>query len=263
MYAFELVRPSTLADASAALVESGGKALAGGQSLIGAMKLRLARPGTLVDLSPIAVLKGIAKDGGSITIGALTTHAQVAESDVVRTSLPALAALAHGIGDRQVRNMGTLGGSIAYNDPAACYPAAVVGLGATVTTNRRSIAADDFFTGSYETALQRGEIIVSVSFPVPQKAGYVKFPNPASRFALVGVFVAQTSRGVRVAVTGAGEYAFRSKELEGALDRSFTVDSAKSARVSASGLTGDLQASAEYRAHLIPVVAARAVAQVD
>jgi len=260
MYAFELVRPTSLADASAALAESGGKALAGGQSLVGTMKLRLAAPGTLVDLSQLPELKGIRQEGGAITVGALTTHAEVAESDVVRKAMPALATLAHGIGDRQVRNMGTIGGSIAHADPAACYPAAIVGLGATIQTTKRSIAADDFFKGMFETALNSGEIIVSVSFPIPKKAGYAKFPNPASRFAMVGVFVAQTSSGVRAAVTGAASCVFRSRELEDALTRSFTPESAKSATVSASGLNADLHASAEYRAHLIPVIAARAVA---
>lgn len=260
MYAFELVRPATLADASTALTKSGGKALAGGQSLIAAMKLRLSQPGTLVDLSRIAELKGITKDRNAITIGALTTHAEVAESDVVKGALPSLAALAHGIGDRQIRNMGTLGGSIAHNDPAACYPAAVLALGATIRTTKRTIAADDFFTGMYETALDEGEIITSVTFPVPKRAGYVKFPNPASRFALVGVFVAQTTTGVRAAVTGAASCVFRSKELEGALGKSFTADAARATTISASGLNGDLHASPEYRAHLIPVIAARAVA---
>jgi len=259
MYAFELARPTTVADASALLAQTGGKALAGGQSLVAAMKLRLAAPGTLVDLSALVELKGIRKEGGAITIGALTTHADVAESDVVGGAVPALAVLARGIGDRQVRNMGTLGGSIAHADPAACYPAAVLGLGATIRTNKRSIAADDFFTGMFETALDDSEIITSVSFPVPEKAGYVKFPNPASRFALVGVFVALTSNGVRVAVTGAASSVFRSPELERALTKSFTAEAARSATVSASGLASDLHASAEYRAHLIPVIAARAV----
>ena len=259
MYAFELARPTTVADASALLAQTGGKALAGGQSLVAAMKLRLAAPGTLVDLSALVELKGIRKEGGAITIGALTTHADVAESDVVGGAVPALAVLARGIGDRQVRNMGTLGGSIAHADPAACYPAAVLGLGATIRTNKRSITADDFFTGMFETALDEGEIITSVSFPVPEKAGYVKFPNPASRFALVGVFVALTSNGVRVAVTGAASSVFRSSELERALSRSFTAEAARSVTVNASGLNADLHASAEYRAHLIPVIAARAV----
>ena len=178
MYAFELTRAKTVADAAAALAKSGGKALAGGQSLVGAMKLRLAQPGTLVDLAGIAELKGIKKDGDAIVIGAMTRHAEVAASAVVKSTLPVLAAVAQGIGDRQVRNMGTLGGSIAHNDPAADWPAALLGLGATVQTNKRKIAADDFFKGMYETALAADEIITAVSFPVPKKAGYVKFPNP-------------------------------------------------------------------------------------
>jgi aerobic carbon-monoxide dehydrogenase medium subunit len=260
MYSFELVRPKSVADASALLNESGGRPLAGGQSLVAAMKLRLSRPGTLVDLSELADLKGIAGGSDAITIGALTTHTEVAESAVVRRAIPALAELAHGIGDRQVRNVGTLGGSIAHNDPAACYPSAIVALDATVRTNKRSIAADAFFTAMYETDLQVGEIITSVTFPVPTKAAYVKFPSPASRFALVGVFVALTTSGVRVAVTGAAPCVFRSRELEVALGRSFTADAAKATSVDASRLTGDLHASPEYRAHLIPVLAARAVA---
>jgi aerobic carbon-monoxide dehydrogenase medium subunit len=260
MYPFELVNPTTVADASAAITKRGGKALAGGQSLIGAMKLRLAQPGTLVDLSGIAELKGITQDSAGITIGAFATHAEVGDSDVVKRALPALAALAGGIGDRQVRNMGTLGGAIAHSDPAACYPAAVLALNATIRTNTRTIAADAFFTGMFETALADGEIITSVTFPIPKKAGYVKFPNPASRFALVGVFVAQMSDGVRVAVTGAASSVFRSKALEVALSKSFTPDAAKAVTVDATGLNGDLHASPEYRAHLIPVIAARAVA---
>ena len=260
MYPFELVNPSTVADATAAIARSGGKALGGGQSLIGAMKLRLAQPGTLVDLAGIADLKGITQDGAGITIGAMATHAEVGDSEVVKRALPALASLAGGIGDRQVRNMGTLGGAIAHNDPAACYPAAVLALNATVRTNKRTIPGEAFFTGMYETALADGEIITSVTFPIPKKAGYVKFPNPASRFALVGVFVAQMSDGVRVAVTGAASCVFRSKALEAALSGSFSADAAKAVTIDASGLNGDLHASPAYRAHLIPVIAARAVA---
>jgi carbon-monoxide dehydrogenase medium subunit len=262
MYAFELTRAKTVADAAAALAQSGGKALAGGQSLVGAMKLRLAQPGTLVDLAGIAELKGIRKDGDAIVIGAMTRHAEVAASALVKSTLPVLAAVAHGIGDRQVRNMGTLGGSIANNDPAADWPAALLGLGASVQTNKRKIAADDFFTGMYETALAADELITAVSFPVPRKAAYVKFPNPASRFALVGVFVAQTGNGVRVAVTGAAPAVFRSKPLEDALGRDFTADVAKSVKIDAKGLNADLHGSPEYRAHLIAVLASRAVAAV-
>ncbi len=260
MYAFELVRAKTVAEAAALLAKSGGKALAGGQSLVGAMKLRLAQPGTLVDLSGIAELAGIRKEGDAIVIGAMTRHAEVAASTVVKGAIPALAALAHGIGDRQVRNMGTVGGSLANNDPAADWAAGVLGLGATVQTNKRKIAADDFFKGMYETALAADEIITAVSFPVPKKAAYVKFPNPASRFALTGVFVAQTAGGVRVAVTGAASSVFRAKTLEDALAKSFTIDAARAVKIDAKRLSGDLHASPEYRAHLIPVLAARAVA---
>jgi carbon-monoxide dehydrogenase medium subunit len=260
MYAFEYQRPKSVAEAVAALAKSGGKALAGGQSLVGAMKLRLANPGTLVDLSGITELKGIKKEGDAIVVGALTTHAEVASSSVVKQALPALAAVAEGIGDRQVRNRGTLGGSIANNDPAADYPAAVLGLGATVHTNRRKIAADDFFRGMYETALAADEIVTAVSFPVPKKAGYAKFPQPASRFALVGVFVAQTGGGVRVAVTGAAPHVHRASAIEAALAKSFTAEAAKAVKIPADRLNNDLHASAEYRAHLVSVMASRAVA---
>ena len=259
MYAFEYQRAKSVADAASALAK-GGKALAGGQSLVGAMKLRLANPGTIVDLSGIAELKGIKKDGDAVVIGALTTHAEVASSPVVKQAIPALAALAESIGDRQVRNRGTIGGSIANNDPAADYPAAVVGLGATVHTNKRKIAADDFFKGMYETALADDEIITSVSFPAPKKAAYVKFPQPASRFALVGVFVAQTGTGVRVAVTGAAPHVHRAKPIEDALAKSFTADAAKAVKIFAGHLNSDLHGSAEYRAHLVSVLASRAVA---
>jgi carbon-monoxide dehydrogenase medium subunit len=260
MYAIEYQRTKSVADAAAALARTGGKALAGGQSLVGAMKLRLANPGTVVDLSGIAELKGIKKDGDAIVIGALTTHAEGAASAAVKQAIPALAALAEGIGDRQVRNRGTIGGSIANNDPAADYPAAVLGLNATVLTNKRKIAADDFFKGMYETALGADEIITAVSFPVPKKAAYVKFPNPASRFALVGVFVAQTGAGMRVAVTGASSHVHRSSALEAALAKSFTADAAKAVKIPADALNTDLHGSAEYRAHLVSVLAARAIA---
>jgi len=260
MYAFELTRAKTVADAVTALGKSGGRALAGGQSLVGAMKLRLSQPGTLVDLSGVSELRGIRKEGDALVIGAMTKHAEVAASATVKGAIPALASLAQGIGDRQVRNMGTLGGSIAHNDPAADWPAAVLGLGATVVTNKRRIAADDFFKGMYETALAGDEIITAVSFPIPKKAGYAKFPNPASRFALTGVFVAQTASGVRVAVTGAAPAVFRSKPLEDALGKSFTIEAARAVKVDSEGLSGDLHGSPEYRAHLVAVMAARAVA---
>jgi carbon-monoxide dehydrogenase medium subunit len=259
MYAIEYQRAKSVADAAAALARTGGKALAGGQSLVGAMKLRLANPGTVVDLSGIAELKGIKKEGDAIAVGALTTHAEVAASALVKQAIPALAALAEGIGDRQVRNRGTIGGSIANNDPAADYPAAVLALNATVVTNKRKIAADDFFRGMYETALAADEIITAVTFPVPKKAAYVKFPNPASRFALVGVFVAQTGAGVRVAVTGAAAHVHRSSAIEAALAKTFTADAAKMVKIPPDSLNTDLHGSAEYRAHLVSVLASRAV----
>jgi carbon-monoxide dehydrogenase medium subunit len=259
MYAFELHKADSVANAAALLAQTGGKALAGGQSLVAAMKMRLAVPGALVDLSGVPELKGIRKEGAAIVIGAMTRHAEVAASDVVRQAIPALAALADGIGDRQVRNMGTLGGALANNDPAACYPAAVLGLGATVNTNKRKIGADDFFKGMYETALADGELITSVSFPIPKKAAYVKFPQPASRFALVGVFVAQTAGGVRVAVTGAAPSVHRAKAMEQALAKGFDADAARAVKIDAAGLNGDLHGSPAYRAHLVSVLTARAV----
>ena len=260
MYSFELKKADSVANAAALLAQSGGKPLAGGQSLVAAMKMRLAQPSALVDLSGIAELKGIRKEGDNLVIGAMTRHAEVAASKVVKDAIPALAALAEGIGDRQVRNRGTIGGSLANNDPAADYPAAVLALGATVQTNKRKIAADEFFKGMYETALADAELITSVSFPIPKKAAYMKFVQPASRFALVGVFVAQTQGGVRVAVTGAAPSVFRSKPLEDALTKNFTADAAKAVKIDAAGLNNDLHGSAEYRAHLVSVLASRAVA---
>jgi carbon-monoxide dehydrogenase medium subunit len=261
MYAFEYHRPKSVSDAAALLAKSQGKVMAGGQSLVGAMKLRLASPGTVIDLGDVAELRGIKKDGNNIVIGATTRHSEVAASADVKKNIAALATLAEGIGDRQVRNMGTIGGSIANNDPAADYPAGVLGLGATVQTNKRKIAADDFFKGMYETALQPDEIITAVSFPIPKRAGYIKFHNPASRFALVGVFVSQGDGGVRVAVTGAAAGVFRVSAMEQALAKNFAPDAVKGVKIDAGKLNTDLHASAEYRAHLIGVLAARAVAQ--
>jgi aerobic carbon-monoxide dehydrogenase medium subunit len=261
MYAVEFAQPKTLADAAAILASTGGRPLAGGQSLVAAMKLRLAQPGTLVSLSGIPDLKGVRRDGERIVVGAMTRHAEVASSDLMKGAMPALSSLAEGIGDRQVRNMGTLGGSLANDDPAADWPAAVLGTGATIRTDRRAIAADDFFKGMFETALAADEIITAVDFPIAQRAAYAKFPNPASRFALVGVFVAQYANGdVRVAVTGAASSVFRATAIENALKRSFTPDAAKGVAVDASRLNSDLHGSAEYRAHLISVMASRAVA---
>ncbi|WP_298829241.1 xanthine dehydrogenase family protein subunit M [uncultured Piscinibacter sp.] len=261
MYTFDYQRPLSAADAAAAM-QGDARYLAGGQSLVQAMKLRLSSSERLVDLGGIAELKGISLDGGHVIIGAMTTHATVAASDEVKKAVPALAELAGGIGDPMVRHMGTLGGSIANADPAACYPAAVLGLGATVRTNQRTIAGDHFFTGLYETALKPNELIVSVSFPALTRAAYVRYKQPASRFALVGVFVAQTAGGVRVAVTGAAGSVFRCKPLEDALGKSFTPASAKAVKVGADGLNSDLHGSAAYRAAMISVMASRAVAAV-
>ena len=262
MHAFKYHHPSSLADAVALAGKlSEGKILAGGQSLVQAMKLRLASPTDIVDLGGIKELTGIKVEGSSVTIGAMTRHAEVENSADVKKLIPALARLAGGIGDRQVRHMGTIGGSLANSDPAACYPAAVLGLGATITTNKRKIAADDFFKGLFETALAADELITSVTFPSAKRAGYIKFKNPASRFALVGVFVAETSGGVRVAVTGAASCVFRATAIEKALSAKFEPDSVPADTVKASDLNGDLHGSAEYRAHLITVMAKRAVAQ--
>src|SRR3954463_2949894 len=261
MYSFHYARATSVADAAAALSKGEDvKLLAGGQSLVASMKLRLSKPSDLIDMGRIAELQGIKVEGSNVTIGAMTRHAVVHRSAEVQKAIPALADLAGNIGDRQVRNMGTVGGSVANNDPAADYPAAVVGLNATITTNKRKIAADDFFKGMFETALQAGEIITSISFPAPKRAAYMKFKNPASRFAIVGVFVAENN-GVRVGVTGAGPSAFRATEMEKALTSKFAADAIANIKVPASGLNSDLHASAEYRAHLVNVIARRAVEQ--
>jgi carbon-monoxide dehydrogenase medium subunit len=259
MYNFEYQRPTDRAAAVAA-IQGDARYLAGGQSLVQAMRLRLSSSERLVDLGGIADLKGIKVDAANVVIGAMTTHAAVASSADVKKAIPGLASLAAGIGDQMVRNMGTLGGSIANADPAADYPAAVLALAATVQTNKRSIAGDAFFTGLYDTALQPGELITAVSFPIPQKAAYVKLKQPASRFALVGVFVSQAASGVRVAVTGCKNSVFRAKAIEEALGKSFTPDAAKAVKVPATDINSDLHASAEYRAAMISVLASRAVA---
>jgi aerobic carbon-monoxide dehydrogenase medium subunit len=261
MYAFTYHRPTSLAEAAAQLAADDAKALAGGQTLLPTMKQRLASPSALVDLGRIAELSGVSREGARIVVGAMTRHADVAASPAVQQAIPALAALAAHIGDPQVRNRGTLGGSLANNDPAADYPAAVLALGATIVTNKREIAADAFFKGLFETALAAGEIITKVRFPIPENAAYVKFPNPASRFALVGVFVAKSGNGVRVAVTGAGEAGvFRAAALEAALAANFTAGALNGVTVPTAGLNSDLHADPAYRAHLIVVLARRAVA---
>ena len=256
-------RPTSVADAVKLMTaHPDDKVLAGGQSALASMKLGLSAPEGFIDLAAIKELAGIRTDGNAIVIGAMATHAAVAASDEVRRRIPALAALAAGIGDRAVRNRGTIGGSIANNDPAADYPAAVLALGATIQTNARRIAADDFFKGLYDTALNPGELITAISFPVPSSAAYLKFRQPASRFAIVGVFVAKTAGGVRVAVTGAGACVFRAKALEDALAKSFSPAACDGVKIAATGLNSDIHGSAEYRAHLIPVIAKRAVATI-
>ena len=259
MYAFSYSNPQSRAEAAAAT----GQFLAGGQSLIPSMKLRLAQPGAIVDLNGVADLVGIRVSGNQVEIGAMTRHADVAASADVQAVIPALAQLAGGIGDRQVRARGTIGGSLANNDPAACYPSAVLGLGATVVTNRREMAADDFFQGMYTTALEEGELITAVRFPAPKAATYLKFKQPASRFALVGVFVAQTAQGVRVAITGAGLSVFRHAGLEAALSQSFTSEAVAGVPIDDSELNSDLHASARYRAQLISVQTQRAVERIN
>lgn len=260
MHSFDYLRPATLEEATRLFHENAdAKFLAGGQTLIPTLKQRLAQPSALIDLTRISGLAGVKATAAGISIGAATRHADVAGAPEVKASLPALARLAAHIGDPAVRHMGTLGGSIANNDPAADYPAAVLALGATVHTTLRSIEADDFFTGMFETALAEGEIIKAVTFPVPEKAAYAKFANPASRYAMVGVFVARFAAGVRVAVTGAAPCVFRETAMEQALTRSFTPAAVSAIRVSPEGLNSDLHGTAEYRAHLVTVMARRAV----
>lgn len=258
MHDFNYHRPENVAQATRLIGREDAKLLAGGMSLLPSLKLRLARYADLVDLKSIAELRGIECDAGTITIGAMTPHAFVAASDMVRQAIPALAVLANGIGDPLVRNRGTIGGSIANADPAADYPSSVLGLGATVITQKREIPGDDFFTGLFETALMPDEIVTAVRFPIPERAGYAKLPHPASRFALVGVFVAKTITGVRVAVTGAGSAVFRLAAAEQALTADFSPVALCGIEVNAEGLNSDIHASAEYRAHAVGVLARRA-----
>jgi len=260
MYEFEYHRPASLDDAAKMLGNEDAKLVAGGMTLIPTLKQRLAKPSDLVDLGALSQLKGITEEGDAVVIGAMTRHADVNRSPIVQRGIPALAAMAGLIGDPAVRNRGTIGGSIANNDPAADYPGAVVALNATVRTNKREIAADDFFTGLFETALEPGEIITAVKFPKVATANYQKFRNPASRYAIVGVFVARGPAGIRVAVTGAGACVFRQTEMEQALGRSFTPDAIKDIKQPQDDLNSDIHASAEYRAHLVTVMARRAVA---
>ncbi|HQT68174.1 MAG: carbon monoxide dehydrogenase [Rhodospirillales bacterium 20-60-12] len=261
MYDFSYHKPGSVADAVKMLGADGeAKALAGGMTFIPVLKQRLNKPSAVVDLSA-AGLSGIKLEGDKLIIGAMTTHATVASSPEVKKAIPALAHLANNIGDRQVRSRGTIGGSLANNDPSACYPSAVLALGATIHTNQRKVAADDYFQGMFATALEPGEIITAVEFPMAERAAYAKFPNPASRYAMVGVFVAKTAKGVRVAVTGAGQNGvFRHAAMEAALSTSFTPDAIKSVTTPADMMNADIHGSAAYRAHLVGVMAARAVA---
>ena len=260
MRSFAFHRPTTLYEMSALL---GGvddsMPLAGGMTLLPTIKQRLAAPGALIDLSKIPQLSGISVEGGVLTVGAMTRHVDVAESELVRSQIPLLASLAAGIGDPAVRNRGTIGGSVANNDPSADYPAAVLGLDATVVTDRREIAADAFFRGLFETALDPGEIITALRFPVPSAGSYAKFKSPASRYAVVGVCVAKKAGKVRVAVTGAGPGVFRVAAMEAALERAFTPDAIAAIKVDAENLSSDIHADAEYRAHLVTVMAKKAV----
>lgn len=259
MYAFEIERPSTIADAVKALKSEDAQALGGGQTLIPTLKARLAMPSALISLTAIGEMKGVCiGDNGEVCVGGSTTHAVVAAETA--TSYPGLSGLASHIGDPAVRNRGTIGGSLANNDPSACYPAAVLGSGAEIITNARSIAADDYFQGMFTTVLDEGEIITEVRFPVPEKSNYQKFVQPASRFALVGVFVAKYADGVRVAVTGASENGvFRWTEAEEALSANFSADAVSGLSVSADQMISDLHGTPAYRAHLVKVMTGRAV----
>jgi carbon-monoxide dehydrogenase medium subunit len=258
---FAYHRPTSTADAVALLAGlEDSRLLSGGMTLLPAMKQRLSAPAALIDLAAIPGLAGITVDGGTVTIGAMTRHADVAASAEVAGTVPALAHLAGSIGDPQVRHRGTIGGSLANADPAADYPAGIVGLGATIVTDRREIAADQFFTGLFQTALAADEIVTAVRFPVPELAGYAKFKAQASRFAVVGVFVARSAGAVRVGVTGAGPKAFRPREIEEVLSANFTPEALASVSVDPSGLNTDMHADNEYRAHLVVAMARRAVA---
>lgn len=261
MYSFEYLLPTSLQEAGALLeTHDEAKLLAGGMSLLSAMKLRLNRPSHLVDLRCVPGIQGIRVEPDAVVIGAMTRHADVAASVDVRRAIPALADLAGGIGDRQVRNRGTMGGSVANSDPAACYPAAVVGLGALIVTTSRQIAADDFFTGLFETALQPGEILVEIRFPRPKRAAYVKYAQAASRFATVGVMAAQQHNGeVRIGVTGAKAWAYRERRIEALLKQEMAPARVRAAELDEDGYNGDLHADALYRRHLVTEIAARAV----
>jgi len=261
MYDFEYHKPSSIADAVKLLAaDPDARAISGGMTLLPALKLRLNKPTSVVDLSGIGELRGVRREGNTLVIGALTKHYEIATSAEVKAAIPALAAMAATIGDTQVRNRGTMGGSVANNDPSADYPAALLAMGATIQTDRRKISADDFFLGMFATALEIGELVTAVHIPIPEKAGYAKMRNPASRYSMAGVFVAKGSAGVRVAVNGAGNNgAFRQAEMEKALAANWSPDAVAGVKVNAADMNGDIHGSAEYRAHLVTVMAKRAV----
>ena len=263
MYELEYTKPSNISNAVNEFDQSkDGKYLAGGMTLIPTLKARLASSDILIDLKE-ANLSNISVTSTHVVIGSMTRHSDVANSADVQKSIPSLSKLAGGIGDHMVRNCGTIGGSVANNDPSACYPSAVLGLGATITTNERELSAEDYFMGMFETALNSNEIITQISFPIPDKSSYIKFPNPASRYAMVGVFMAKTGNKINVAVTGASENGvFRSSEIENALSSSFTLESLDSLDISSDGLIGDIHASSNYRANLIKVMAKRALEEI-
>ncbi len=262
MYDFAYHKPSSVADAVKLLsADPDARPISGGQTLLPALKHRLNRPTSLVDLSGIAELKGIKREGDKITVGALTRHIEVQNNPDIKAAIPALAYMATVIGDIQVRNRGTMGGSVSNNDPAADYPAAVLALDATLVTDKRRIASDDFFQGMFTTALEPGELLVAIEFPVPEKSGYAKMRNPASRYVMAGVFVAKTKGGVRVVVNGAGPGVFRQTEMEQALSANWSPDAVAGIKQPSEGLNGDIHGSAEYRAHLVTVMAKRAVAE--
>ena len=263
MYELEYTKPSNISNAVNEFDQSkDGKYLAGGMTLIPTLKARLASSDILIDLKA-ANLSNISVTSTHVVIGSMTRHSDVANSADVQKSIPSLSKLAGGIGDHMVRNCGTIGGSVANNDPSACYPSAVLSLGATITTNERELSAEDYFMGMFETALNSNEIITQISFPIPDKSSYIKFPNPASRYAMVGVFMAKTGNKVNVAITGASENGvFRSSEIENALSSSFTLESLDSLDISSDGLIGDIHASSNYRANLIKVMAKRALEEI-
>lgn len=263
MYPFTYHRASSVAEAAERLRnQSGARPLAGGQSLVASMKLRLTDPPELVDLGGVSSLSGIQISDRSVRIGAMTRHAEVAASQPLRQALPSLAALAGGIGDRMVRNMGTMGGSVANNDPAADYPSALLALDATVITDKRAIGADSFFLGMFETALEPAELITAIDFRIPRRGAYIKYRNPASRYAIVGIYLADFGDTIRVAVTGAGPVVFRATEMEQALAKNFSVSALADTKLPAEGLNADIHASAAYRAEMVSVMAARAVERV-